>query len=210
MHVNKICLSKYVYTLHYTQATEQRSVTNSYCISLELLHFPLQHTSLILQISSCSFLRNVVHIMWPISHKRALQAIHIGKRRKLQTDTHTIHPASFCGLCIVYWYFNVKTVSFFLLNYAYHMSESTTKSDNTGFALWHVQIHNKLVKLWIFFRQDSFNKVSTHCTTSTFAVQSKNTKKQGGGGNKIWTSTHLPSWIWIHDLRSSGPRSFTP
>jgi hypothetical protein len=68
------------------------------------------------------------------------------------------------------------------------MSESTTKLANTGFALWHVQIHNKLVKLYFSdILQDSFNKVSTHCTTSTFAVQSKNTKKQGK--NKIWTYT---------------------
>lgn len=63
MHVNEICLSKYVHTLYNTQATEQRSVTNSYYISLELLHFPLQHNSLLLQISGCSFLRNVVPIM---------------------------------------------------------------------------------------------------------------------------------------------------
>jgi len=73
------------------------------------------------------------------------------------------------------------------------MSESTTKLVNTGFALWHVQF---IMNFWNdkYFSdilQDSFNKVSTHCTASTFAVQSKNT----GGRGKIWTSTHHPSWI---------------
>jgi len=63
VHVNEMCLWIYVYTLYYTQVTEQRSVANPYYISLELLHFPLQHTFLLLQMSSCSFLRNSVHIM---------------------------------------------------------------------------------------------------------------------------------------------------
>jgi len=63
MHVNEICLWIYVHALYYTPATEQRTVKNPYYISLEQLHFRLQHTSLLLPMSSCSFLRNVVHIM---------------------------------------------------------------------------------------------------------------------------------------------------
>jgi len=89
-----------------------------------------------------------------ISQKQALQTVHIGKRRKLQTHTRAIHLASFCGLCILYCYFNVKTVPFFFLSYAHHMSASTTKLANTGFALRHVQIHNELLEWWIFFRYE--------------------------------------------------------
>ena len=53
------------------------------------------------------------------------------------------------------------------------MSESTTISANTGFALSHVQF---IMNFWNdkYFSdilQDSFNKVSTHCTASTFAVR---------------------------------------
>lgn len=107
-----------------------------------------------------------------ISLQQAPQTVHIGKRRTLQTHTH--HSSGFfCGLCIAYWYFNVKTVSFFLLNYAHHMSESTTKSANTGFALWHVQIHNELLEWWIFFRysaglfQQSINPLHSFYLRST-------------------------------------------
>ena len=97
----------------------------------------------------------ILFILCDISQKQVLQTVHTGKRRKLQTHTHTIHLASFCGLCNIYWYFNVKTVSFFLLNYAHHMSESITKLANTGFALWHVQINNELLEWWIFFRHSA-------------------------------------------------------
>lgn len=38
MHVNEICPWIYVYTLYYTQATEQRSVTIPYYISLDVTH----------------------------------------------------------------------------------------------------------------------------------------------------------------------------
>lgn len=92
-----------------------------------------------------------------ISQKQALQTVHRDKRRKLQTHTHTYKPFIWLPSVAFVLYTGILMwrVSFFLLNYAHHVSESTTILANKGFALWHVQIHNELMEWWIFFRQSA-------------------------------------------------------